>query len=58
MADDTELTEAVCPTCKVGVEMTEQGGPFGTDTYSCSSCGSTYRYRTPPDTDWVPPRTS
>ncbi len=58
MADDTELDEAVCPTCKVDLEMKEQGGPFGTDTYACSSCGSTYKYRTPPDADWTPPRTS
>ena len=58
MADDTELSEAVCPTCKVGLDMTQQGGPFGTDTYTCSSCDSTYKYRTPPPDDWVPPRTS
>ena len=55
MADETELDEAVCPECKVDMQMTEQGGPFGTDIYACSSCGSTYRYRTPPDADWVPP---
>ncbi len=58
MADDTELTEAVCPTCKVDLQMTEQGGPFGTDTYTCGSCGSTYKYRTPPAPDWVPPPSS
>ncbi|MEJ7763928.1 MAG: hypothetical protein WKF86_00365 [Acidimicrobiales bacterium] len=58
MADDIELSEAVCPTCNVGIEMKEQGGPFGTDTYACATCGSTYKYRTPPDPDWVPPRSS
>ncbi len=58
MAEDTELSEAVCPPCKVALEMTEQGGPFGTDTYTCGSCGTAYKFRTPPDQDWAPPRTS
>ncbi len=58
MADDTELDEAVCPTCKVEVKMTEQGGPFGRDIYTCPSCSTRYKYRTPPADDWVPPRTS
>ena len=58
MTDETELTEAVCPTCDVAVEMTEQGGPFGSDIYTCPSCSTRYKYRTPPPDDWVPPRTS
>ncbi len=58
MTDETELTEAVCPTCKVGVEMTEQGGPFGSDIYSCPTCQTRYKYQTPPDKDWVPPTIS
>ncbi len=58
MADEMELTEATCPTCQVDLEMAEQGGPFGTDTYSCPSCGTRYKYRTPPAADWAPPRTS
>ena len=60
MADDAVLPvldEPVCPTCKVNVEMTEQGGPFGSDTYSCPSCGAKYEYQTPPDPDWEPPKT-
>ena len=58
MTDEMELTEAVCPTCKVGVEMAEQGGPFGSDIYTCPSCSTRYNYRTPPPADWGPPRTS
>ncbi len=59
MADDAELAvidEAVCPTCKVDVKMTQQGGPFGIDTYTCPSCGTRYKYQTPPPPDWEPPR--
>jgi len=58
MADETELTEAVCPTCETDLVMAQQGGPFGMDVYSCPTCGTRYKYRTPPPSDWVPPRTS
>ena len=58
MADEMELDEAVCPTCKTEVQMTEQGGPFGKDIYTCSSCGTNYKYQTPPPADWEPPRTT
>ncbi len=58
MADETELTEAICPTCEAGLDMAEQGGPFGSDIYTCPSCSTRYKFQTPPDADWKPPRSS
>jgi len=58
MPDETELTEPVCPSCGTDVVMAQQGGPFGTDIYSCPSCDTRYKYQTPPPADWEPPRTS
>ncbi len=58
MTDEAELTEAVCPACQVDVAMVEQGGPFGSDIYSCPACQTRYKYQTPPPADWTPPRST
>lgn len=57
MADEMVVDEAVCPTCKTGLTMTEQGGPFGSDVYTCPTCSTRYKYQTPPPSDWEPPLT-